>query len=248
MHHFFTEPSNIEDQDIYICGSDYNHIKNVLRLRPGDVISVSNGVSRDEYRCHIEAFETDRVHLRLDFIKRADVELPVRLILFQGLPKSDKMDFIVQKAVELGISEVVPVALSRCVTRLDDKKKQNRVQRWNTIAEAAAKQSKRAVIPPVQPVMTLEEALKYSQGIDHRLIPYELTKESSSAAELLEGVQPGESVGIFIGPEGGFEETEVRAAREAGFSDISLGKRILRTETAALVVLSWFIYLFEIRN
>ncbi len=247
MYHFFTEPTLIDGHDIYIAGSDYNHIKNVLRLRPGDVVSVSDGVGQDEYRCHIEAFEADRVRLKLDFVKRADVELPVRLTLFQGLPKSDKMDFIVQKTVELGIAEIVPVELSRCVTKPDGKKKQARVQRWNTIAEAAAKQSKRAVIPTVQPVMTLEEALKYAENIDHRLIPYELTEELSSAGAILENIREGESVCLFIGPEGGFEEAEVEAARAAGFKDISLGKRILRTETAALVVLSWFIYLFEIR-
>ena len=248
MYHFFTDASLIDGHDIYIERADYNHIRNVLRLRPGEVVSVSNGVSEDEYRCHIEDFEEGRVHLRLDFIKKADAELPVRLTLFQGLPKADKMDFIVQKAVELGIAEVVPVELSRCVTKPDEKKKLSRVQRWNTIAEAAAKQSKRAIVPKVQKVMSLGEALEYAKNIDHKLIPYELSEDGSSAGMILENIKAGESACIFIGPEGGFEEAEVAAAREAGFTDISLGKRILRTETAALVVLSWFIYLFEIRK
>ena len=248
MYHFFTDVSLIDGHDIYIEGSDYNHIKNVLRLHPGDTVSVSDGSGQDEYRCRIEAFEEDRVHLKLAFIKKADVELPVRLTLFQGLPKSDKMDLIVQKAVELGITEIVPVELSRCVARLDEKKKQSRVQRWNTIAKAAAKQSKRALIPEVLPFMNLEEALRYSGNSQHRLIPYELTEETSSAGNILDNIKEGESVCFFIGPEGGFEETEVEAAKAAGFTDISLGKRILRTETAALVLLSWFIYLFEIRK
>lgn len=248
MYHFFTDSTLINGHDIYIEGSDYNHIKNVLRLREGDVISVSNGVSRDEYRCHIEAFEDARIRLKLDFIKEADVELPVKLTLFQGLPKSDKMDLIVQKAVELGVFEIVPVELNRCVTKLDAGKKVSRLKRWNTISQAAAKQSKRAIVPEIAPVMTLKEALEYSYGIDHKLIPYELSGGLASAGELLNRIKPGESVGIFIGPEGGFDETEVAAAKDAGFTDISLGKRILRTETASLVVLSWFIYLFEIRN
>ena len=248
MYHFFTDASLINGHDIYIEGPDYNHIKNVLRLHPGDTISVSDGTGRDEYRCHIEAFETDRVHLKLAFVKTADVELPVRLTLFQGLPKSDKMDLIVQKSVELGITEIVPVELARCVTRLDRKKKQARVRRWNTIAESAAKQSKRAVIPTVQDVMTLEEALSYSGTVEHKLIPYELNTDPSSAADIIEHIKAGESACMFIGPEGGFEEAEVEAARAAGFTDISLGRRILRTETAALVLLSWFIYLFEIRK
>lgn len=246
MYHFFTDSSLINGNDIYIEGPDHNHIKNVLRLRAGEVVSVSDGMSENEYRCHIENFEAERVHLRLDFIKTADVELPVRVTVFQGLPKADKMDTVIQKAVELGACEIVPVELSRCVIKLDEKKKRSRLERWNSISEAAAKQSKRAIIPKVLPVMSLKEALEYATDLDHRLIPYELSDRLSAAKQTFDSIKPSESIGIFIGPEGGFDEAEVAAAREAGFTDISLGKRILRTETAAMVVLSWLIYLFEI--
>ena len=248
MYQFFTDSSLINENDIYIQGSDYNHIKNVLRLRVGDVVSVSDGINRTEYRCHIEDFESDRVHLRLDFVKEADVELPVKVTLFQGLPKSDKMDMIVQKAVELGVYEIVPVETGRCVTKLDEKKKVSRVNRWNAISEAAAKQSRRAVVPRIHPVMTFDEAMRYASDITHKLLPYERSNALSSVVDILGAVRASEDIGIFIGPEGGFEEAEVEAAVKSGFSEVSLGKRILRTETAGMVVLSWLIYIFEIKR
>ena len=138
--------------------------------------------------------------------------------------------------------------LSRCVSKLDEKKKAARVNRWNAIAQAAAKQSKRAIVPKVSRVMSLEEALDYSGSMEHKLIPYELSGNLIPTGKLMEAIKPGEDLCFFIGPEGGFEETEVASAKASGFTEVSLGKRILRTETAALVMLSWFIYLFEIRN
>ncbi len=245
MYHFFTDASLIKGKDIYIEGKDHNHIKNVLRLSPGEVVSVSDRSGGSEYRCHIEAYEEGRVHLRLDFIKEADVELPVRVILLQGIPKSDKMDMIVQKAVELGVAEIVPVELKRCVTKLDEKKKKSRTERWRAIAEAAAKQSKRAYIPEISPVMSFEEALEHVRNCENKLIPYELSENISSTASVIKAVRPGTVVAVFIGPEGGFEEEEVKTALKEGFTDISLGRRILRTETAALVVLSWLILTLE---
>ncbi len=128
MYRFFTDQSNISGNDIYITGSDYNHIRNVLRMKPGEVVSVSDGETEKEYRCHIEGFEEEKVHLRLDFIKEADVELPVRVTLFQGLPKSDKMDYIIEKCTELGVSEVIPVRTSRSVMKLDEKKAGKRIE------------------------------------------------------------------------------------------------------------------------
>ena len=175
------------------------------------------------------------------------MELPVKIYLFQGLPKADKMELIVQKAVELGATEIIPVQMHRSIVKLDGAKAAKKVQRWQTIAEAAAKQSRRAVIPIVREPMTMDQAIRYAADCtDTRLLPYELQETDGSTRELLEGIKEGGAVSIFIGPEGGFEPGEVERAKEAGILPISLGKRILRTETAALVVLSWLIYRFEI--
>ena len=248
MHHFFVSPDRVdlEENKIFIGGCDVNHIKNVLRLKPGDEISVRTGQDEREYRYGIEAFTDSEVICRLRFVKEADVELPVKVYLFQGLPKADKMDLIVQKAVELGAAQIIPVQMRRSIVKLDGAKKAKRTQRWQTIAEAAAKQSRRAVVPLVREPMSMEEAVRFAvQNTETRLLPYELQEEDGSTRELMEGIREGSSLSIFIGPEGGFEPGEVEMAREAGILPISLGRRILRTETAAMVVLSWLIYRFE---
>ena len=155
------------------------------------------------------------------------------------------MELIVQKAVELGVFEVIPVTVKRCVVKLDEKKAAAKVSRWQGIAEAAAKQCKRGIIPVVKMPMTLREAAAYAQEMDVRLIPYELAGDMAHTREIIEGIVPGQSVALFIGPEGGFEESEVETALAAGIEPITLGRRILRTETAGLTVLSWLMYHFE---
>lgn len=214
-------------------------------MKPGEVVSVSDGETEKEYRCHIEGFEEEKVHLRLDFIKEADVELPVRVTLFQGLPKSDKMDYIIEKCTELGVSEVIPVRTSRSVMKLDEKKAGKRTEHWQGKAEAAAKQSKRSMIPVVHEPVSMAEAVKMCGELDNRLIPYELTEGFEKTREMISNIKPGSTVGIFIGPEGGFSEEEIALAESAGVTPVTLGKRILRTETAALVVLSWLVYIYE---
>ena len=245
MYHFFAEPSDISEKDIFIRGDNYNHIKNVLRMKTGEVISVSDGISGNEYRCHIEDFSDDAVHCRLDFIKEADAELPVKVLLFQSIPKSGKMEFVIQKAVELGITEIIPVASKRCVVRLDAKKASAKAGRWNGIAEAAAKQSMRGIVPEVREVMDFDKALEYAGKCDVRLIPYEMAEDFDKTRQILNGIKEGETVAVFIGPEGGYAEEEVVKAQEKGVTPITLGRRILRTETAALVVLSWLVYMLE---
>ena len=165
--------------------------------------------------------------------------------LFQGLPKADKMELIIQKNVELGIFEVVPVACKRCIVKLDAKKEKSKLTRWQGIAEAAAKQSKRAFIPQVREVMTYKEAVAYAKDMECKLIPYEMAKDMAHTRELLGKIKPGDRVAIFIGPEGGFEDDEVQMALENGIEPITLGKRILRTETAGFTVLAWLGYLLE---
>ena len=245
MYQFFVEPSQIQDKKVIITGSDVNHIKNVLRLKPGEEIAVRNGVDGKEYRCGIEEFAQDQAICSLRFVKEEGVELPSKVYLFQGLPKADKMELIVQKAVELGVYEVIPLAVKRCVVKLDEKKARAKANRWQGIAEAAAKQSKRGVVPVVKEPMTMKEAAAYARGMDVKLIPYELAEDMAHTKKVIESIRPGESVAVFIGPEGGFEEGEVAEAIAAGIEPITLGKRILRTETAGLAVLSWLMYHLE---
>ena len=243
MYHFFT--ADISGNDIFIRGNDYNHIKNVLRMKQGEELSVSDGISTAEYRCHIEEYLDDAVHCRLDFIKEADIELPVQAYLFQCMPKADKMEFIIQKAVELGVHEIIPVSSVRSVVKLDEKKAASKCVRWNAIAEAAAKQSRRSRIPQVREVMTFGQALEYAGKLDVKLIPYELSEGFADTRNIIENISGGSSIGVFIGPEGGFDEKEISEAEKAGIRPVTLGRRILRTETAGMVFLSWLVYRFE---
>lgn len=245
MYQFFVEPSQIQENKIVITGSDVNHIKNVLRMKSGEEISIRNGIDDREYRCEIVSLSDTEICCKLRFIKEEGVELPAKVYLFQGIPKSDKMEFIVQKAVELGVYEIIPVATDRSVVKLDEKKAQNRIARWQGIAEAAAKQCKRAVIPQIKNVMIMSEAVSYASAMDVKLIPYELAEGMERTKELLDSVSARSSVAVFIGPEGGFTEKEISHAERCGIQPVTLGKRILRTETAGLVVLSWLMYRFE---
>ena len=247
MQRFFVEPHQVDEEQhqIHITGSDVNHISNVLRMKQGEEVWISDGGVK-EYRCAIEAFSQEEVLLHIIYAQEPDYELPNRIYLFQGLPKADKMELIIQKAVELGAYEVIPVETKRCVVKLDSKKAAKKVDRWQQIAESAAKQSKRMLIPKVHEVLSFKDALKYAQSMDVRLIPYELAKGMKETKEILAGITPGQSVGIFIGPEGGFEEKEVETAISEGAKPITLGKRILRTETAGLAILS--VLMFQLEN
>ena len=247
MYQFFVDPSQIllDQKKVIITGDDVNHIKNVLRMKIGEEFNVSNGIDGKEYRCSVEELGDDQILCTLRFIKEDGVELPVKVTLFQGLPKADKMELIIQKAVELGVAEVVPVACKRCIVKLDAKKEKSKLARWQGIAEAAAKQSKRGFIPQVREVMSYKEAIAYAKDMVCKLIPYEMAEDMSHTREVLGGIKPEDHVAIFIGPEGGFEEEEIQAALTEGIEPITLGKRILRTETAGFTVLSWLVYLLE---
>ena len=244
MQRFFVTPDQVGEDKIRIQGSDVNHMKNVLRMRPGEEVMVSDGNNR-QYRCRVEDYPEGEAVLAILEAGLVDTELPSRIYLFQGLPKQEKMELIVQKAVELGVCQVIPVQPRRCVGKLDAKKAAKKVQRWQQIAESAAKQAGRGYIPAVSEVMTFQEALAFSETLDIRLIPYELADGMEGTRKILDGIRPGQSVGIFIGPEGGFEKEEVGRAVEAGALPITLGKRILRTETAGIAVLSILMYRLE---
>ena len=245
MYQFFVEEGQICGDRIVITGEDVNHIKNVLRMKIGEEIAVSNGVDGREYRCEVAQLLADEVVCKLRFIKENDVELPAQVYLFQGLPKADKMELIIQKAVELGAYSVIPVATRRSIVKLDDKKAAAKQNRWQGIAEAAAKQSKRKIIPKIEKVMSFAEALEMAKALEVRLIPYELAEDMSHTKEIIERIREGQKIAIFIGPEGGFDETEIAMASEVGVEPITLGKRILRTETAGMTVLAWLMYHLE---
>lgn len=247
MQRFFVEPHQIEEENhcIRITGSDVNHIKNVLRMKAGEELWISDGGEK-EYHCTIEDMDAEEITLHILYAQEPEYELPNRIYLFQGLPKADKMELIIQKAVELGAYEVIPVETKRCVVKLDAKKADKKVARWQQIAESAAKQSKRMLVPKVRQVMTYKEALAYAKELDVCLVPYELAKGMAETKKVLGAIESGQSIGIFIGPEGGFEEAEVEAAISLGAKPITLGKRILRTETAGLAILS--ILMFQLEN
>lgn len=247
MYRFFVDPSwiNTHDKRVIIQGSDVNHIRNVLRMKPGEELNVSNGQDGKEYRCAIETFAEDQVICQLRFVKEDNVELPSRVYLFQALPKADKMELIIQKAVELGVYRIIPVAAKRCVVKLDAKKGAAKTARWQTIAQAAAKQSRRGVIPEVAGIMDFARAVKLAADMDVKLIPYELAEGMDKTRKLIDHLEGGQDIALFIGPEGGFEESEIELAVESGVIPITLGKRILRTETAGMTVLSWIMYRLE---
>lgn len=244
MYRFFVEDHQIGTETVRITGSDVNHIKNVLRMREGEELLVS-AQGTLEYRCAVETLGEEEILARILCTEENHLELPVKFYLFQGLPKGDKMETIIQKTVELGVYEIVPVASHRCVVKLDEKKAKSKVARWQGIAESAAKQSKRMIVPQVREVMKYEEALAFAKELDMLLIPYELAKGMKHTREVFSSVRPGQSVGIFIGPEGGFEEEEVEKAVQAGAEPVTLGRRILRTETAGMTVMAILMYLTE---
>ena len=244
MYQFFVEDEQIANDLVIIEGSDVNHIRNVLRMKCGEKVRISSTSGRNFFGT-IDRIAENVVEVCITEETALDTELPCRICLFQGLPKSDKMELIIQKAVELGAYEIVPVATKRAVVKLDAKKEKSKLARWQAISEAAAKQSKRAVIPQVHSVMSFAQALAYADMLDVRLIPYEMAEDMAKTRSLIEEIRPGQSIGIFIGPEGGFAPEEIEQAMAHAAQPITLGKRILRTETAGMTVLSILMYTLE---
>ena len=249
MYHFFVENSQVtpDYKKVEITGEDYNHISNVLRMKPGEQFSVSirDDESGREIFYEIEEITKSSVIGNLCFIEEVGNELPSKIYLFQGLPKVDKMELIIQKAVELGAFEIIPMSAKRCVVKLDEKKAESKVKRWQAIAEAAAKQSKRAVIPSVSMPMTMKQAVEFAKNMDVKIIPYENAKGIAETKRIIENIKPGQDIAVFIGPEGGFSEQEIELCRENSIEPITLGKRILRTETAGFTIISWLMYHLE---
>lgn len=245
MYQFFVEDAQLAGDIVTITEGDAIHMKNVLRMKPGDRIRVST-LSGRNYFCAVWEMGEAFVKAVIEKADESGTELLNRICLFQGLPKNDKMELIIQKAVELGVYEIIPVAMKHCVVKLDEKKAASKTARWQEIAKSAAKQSKRSLIPAVRHPMRFSEAVSYAAGLDVRLLPYENERGMSATKKALESIKEGESIGIFIGPEGGFAPEEIALA-EQDMQLISLGKRILRTETAGLAALAILMYHLECR-
>lgn len=236
MHNFFVNESDRQGDRYVISGADYNHIVNVLRMSAGDTFLVSAGGKSD--LCELERYDSATVTARVLEENYQNTELGLKIYLFQGLPKSDKMEWIIQKAVELGVYAIVPTEMSRCVVKLDEKKKASKVARWQSVSESAAKQSKRNGVPKVFDVLSYKQALQMAKELDLLMVPYENEEGMAATRRVLTQLNGCQSVGIFIGSEGGFEEREIALAKEAGGQIVSLGKRILRTETAAVTAVA----------
>lgn len=246
MHQFFIEADDIREEGILIRDpGTINHIVNVLRMKPGEKIRLCCQEKSRDYLCGIREIRPGEILAGIEDIDGASRELPCRITLYQGLPKGDKMEWIIQKAVELGADRIVPVSMKRSVVKLDEKRQKKKVDRWNMIAMSAASQSGRNHVPEVTEITSFSRALEDASGLDALILPYEEARGIAHTREVFRSLGGRRSIGIFIGPEGGFEESEVRAAREAGAEVVTLGHRILRTETAGMTVLSILMYLLE---
>lgn len=244
MYQFFVDDAQIGKEFITIIGSDVNHIKNVLRMKPGEKIRVSNQKGQD-YFCSIIELGDDFVQADILDSEAANTELSSKIYLFQALPKGDRMETVIQKAVELGVHEIIPVAMKYCVVKLDAKKAENKRKRWQAIAESAAKQSKRSLIPVVHEVMSFKEALSYAKECKINLVPYENERGMEATKEAVLELKKDDTISVMIGPEGGFSEEEIELVKEENMKIISLGKRILRTDTAAIATLSMLMLQLE---
>ena len=230
MHQFFVDREQIGTEYITITGEDVKHIKNVLRMKEGEEVRISDGVGGDFF-CTIAG----------------NTELPNRIFLFQAVPKGERMEYVIQKAVELGVYEIIPVEMKYCVVRLDDKKKEKKRERWQAIAKSAAKQAKRSRIPEIHPVMNYDKAVEYAKNCQLCLVPYENERGMKGTREVLKKIEPGMDISVMIGPEGGFSEEEIEMVREE-MEVLSLGKRILRTDTAAITVMSMLMLEIEMKE
>lgn len=250
MQKVFADSSAVHQDTISITGDDVNHIVNVLRMKPEEQILVSTG-GDSEYLCEIGDRSGETLNLRILDYSASSRELPVNLVLCQAIPKGDRMETVIQKAVELGASRVVPVKTSRVIVKLTEDKLKKRLVRWNAIAESAARQSKRNVIPEVTSPVDFRQAIENAADQGFAIIPYEQEHDMAKTRETIKNIVnqcrtcPGKTISIFIGPEGGFSEEEIDYALSRGVTPVTLGHRILRTETAGMTMLSVLMFMLE---
>ena len=248
MPKFFVKSNQIEKDYIYIIGNDFKHISNVLRLKPKDSIHIGNMDTGENYLCEIINFEQARITTKIIEKLEEENEMPVEIHIFQGLPKSDKMELIIQKNVELGVSKIIPIQMERCVVKLNQKDEIKKNERWNKIAEAAAKQCERDIIPKVEMSIKTDEINKIKDEYDLIIVAYENEKNETLKNVLIELKEKKRTtkIGVLIGPEGGISEREISMLNAPNIKKVTIGKRILRTETASLAISSMIMYEFEL--
>lgn len=240
MHRFYVHDENIGKDTLVITGKDVNHISKVLRLKSADKIVVCNS-NNIEYQCEILKLDKEEVLCKIISSNVSSAEPQIKIILFQGMPKAQKMDLIVQKCVEIGVCSIQPVMTERTVIKINGRDIHSKISRWNKIAYEASKQSGRGIIPEVFEPVDFKKAVEISKGSDLTIIPYENEKSHGIKGVLTEN-RTVKSVGIFIGPEGGFSESEIGYASENDIVPVTLGPRILRTETAGFISAAFVLY------
>ena len=250
MPKFFVKEEQIQENQIIILGQDVNHIKKVLRAKIGDELQICNSQNGENFLCEIDNLEEEKIICQIKEKIQEQVESNIEVTIFQGLPKADKMEYIIQKSVELGVYDITPVEMKRCVVKLNEKDKSKKIERWQKIAESAAKQCGRSFIPEVKHLINVKEICNWINEYDVIIVAYENEKENTLKQQLKEIKQQINDnsivkIGIVIGPEGGFEESDIKLLKESGAKIVTLGDRILRTETVALNVLSIIMYEFE---
>ena len=246
MPKFFVKTEQIQDEEIVIKGTDIKHIKSVLRMKEKDPIEICNMESQENYMCEIHKIEEEQILCKIIQKKEETSESEIKVTIFQGLPKSDKMELIIQKSVELGVYDITPIEMARCVVKLNEKDKKKKIERWQKISEVAAKQSQRDIIPKVNEIISIKQISNIMNQYDVIIVAYEKERQNTIKEELQQiKKQKFNKIGIIIGPEGGLEEKEIEYLKENGAKVVTLGKRILRTETVALNVLSNIIYELE---
>lgn len=240
MPKYFTEPENIKDGFIEIFSDEAKHILNVMRMEIGDKLTICDGQSND-YLCRICETGKNCLKAKIEETTKSESEPKTKITLYQGLPKSDKMELIIQKCVEIGVCRIVPVITERAVVKIEKGAKEDKkTERWQKIAESAAKQSGRGIIPAVERPMKFKDAIEEAVKNGEAIIPYENEKDRG-LKEFVKNSK-AENIGIFIGPEGGFDTKEIEFSVENGVMSVTLGKRILRTETAGIVTSAIVLY------
>ena len=243
---FYVKNNQVNDETISILGDDVKHIRNVLRHKIGDELEVCDE-SEVRYLTKIKDFQESEILLDILEQTEKNTELPVRIDLYQGLPKSDKMDLIVQKTTELGISSVIPVITDRVIVKLEKGNENKKIERWNKIAIEAAKQSGRQRVPVVENVVNLEKIVENLSKYDIVIVPFECEKDSTLKNILKNVKNKIENIAVVIGPEGGFSEKDIETLEKvSNVAKVSLGKRILRTETAGLATIAMLLYEYEL--
>lgn len=248
MPKFFVTNQDIKNKQIMIIGNDVNHIKNVLRKKQGDFITICNKDISKDYLCEIIKLEEHKIQCKIIEELKSNAESNVQISIWQGLPKADKMEWIIQKAVELGVYDIMPIEMKRCVVKLKDKDKKKKQERWQKIAEVAAKQSGRNRIPSIKDINSIKNICNLCQEYDIVLVAYEKEKENKLRYELEKLSKANNHnwrIAILIGPEGGIDETEIEELKKNNVKIVTLGNRILRTETVALSLLSIIMYELE---